>query len=63
MVGSTTSWACLERIKEEIEKCEVLCSNCHRKLHFGDRAQGGPPGLGPGHQVSSILTSPTNEST
>lgn len=26
----------LERVKEEIEKCEVLCSNCHRKetWHF-----------------------------
>lgn len=23
-----------ERLKTEIAKCDVLCSNCHRKLHF-----------------------------
>ena len=26
----------LERLKEEIEKCELICSNCHRKHHFDD---------------------------
>ena len=25
----------IKRIKKEIEKCMVLCSNCHRKVHSG----------------------------
>lgn len=28
-----------ERILKEIEKCAILCSNCHRKLHFELRSQ------------------------
>ena len=28
--GHCRSW---ERVKEEIEKCDLLCVNCHRELH------------------------------
>ena len=30
------SW---ERLTEEIAKCDVLCANCHRKLHFVEKGQ------------------------
>lgn len=25
----------LEKLLEEISKCEIVCSNCHRKIHAG----------------------------
>jgi len=28
--GYTRSW---EKVKEEIDKCELLCANCHREEH------------------------------
>lgn len=28
--GYTRSW---EKVKEELDKCMIVCSNCHRELH------------------------------
>jgi transcription elongation factor Elf1 len=36
---SSISKYSLERIKKEIEKCVVLCSNCHREFHHLEREQ------------------------
>jgi hypothetical protein len=30
--GYTRSW---ERVKEEVDKCIMLCANCHREAHAG----------------------------
>ena len=31
VTGSTFSW---KKIQEEIDKCDVRCSNCHRLRHY-----------------------------
>lgn len=30
--GLTRSW---EKIKKEIDKCVLICANCHREVHAG----------------------------
>lgn len=30
--GYTRSW---DKVRDEIEKCILLCSNCHREVHLG----------------------------
>ena len=30
--GYTRSW---EKVKEEVDKCIMLCANCHREFHAG----------------------------
>lgn len=30
--GMTRSW---EKLKEEADKCVLLCANCHREIHAG----------------------------
>lgn len=33
-IAAIHTFSSIEKIKEEIAKCIVLCSNCHRKEHY-----------------------------
>ena len=33
--GITRSW---EKIKDEVDKCVLICANCHREIHAGKRS-------------------------
>ena len=34
-VGSLKSYSFTEKLKQELDKCILLCSNCHREVHGG----------------------------
>ena len=40
--GYTRSW---EKVKEELDKCMILCANCHRELHAKLAAFSGNAGV------------------
>lgn len=35
-IGRLEHYLSLKLLQDEIAKCEVLCSNCHRKLHWNE---------------------------
>lgn len=37
-VGRNWGW---NSLKKEIDKCDVLCANCHRKLHYEEKMASG----------------------
>lgn len=42
-------------ILREIAKCDVLCANCHRKLHFGERSNPRAGAIASNRRCSSVV--------
>jgi DNA replicative helicase MCM subunit Mcm2 (Cdc46/Mcm family) len=58
MDGITRSW---ERVQKELDKCVLVCSNCHREIHAGllqpsAVMQGGKNGVNSGKPDKVILS-------
>lgn len=44
LLSTAWRWASFEAIKAELEKCDVVCSNCHRvRSHLRKQSKGRPP--------------------
>ena len=48
--GITRSW---EKIKEELEKCILVCANCHREIHAGLKTAASNGNIGVNKGVNS----------
>ncbi len=36
IISNARNGSGFSRLKKEIEKCDIVCANCHRKIHFLD---------------------------
>ena len=41
VVSKSSRIHCLATLKKEVEKCMILCANCHRELHYHERINAG----------------------
>jgi transcription elongation factor Elf1 len=61
LASMTSCGFALERVKAEIEKCVVLCKNCHAKLHWEEKKlQMGSTHLESQDEIKDVGSSPTS---